>query len=62
MAMNQSITLILNSKLTHSPALIAPNVIPSFKQLSLPFEAVTKYLLTLRERVSFSECLLASFH
>jgi len=23
---------------------------------------VTKYLLTLRERVSFSECLLAIFH
>lgn len=52
------ITLFLKSI---PPALIVPNLSPISKDL-LPFEVVTKYLLTLRERVSFLECLLASFH
>lgn len=46
----------------HSTCSNSAQLEPNFKGLSLPFEVVTKYLLTLRERLSFLECLLASFH
>lgn len=46
----------------HSTCSNSAQLEPNFKGLSLLFEVVTKYLLTLRERVSFLECLLASFH
>lgn len=60
MAMNQSVTLILNSKRTHSPALIVPNVIRSFKQLSLPFEVDQIFADIERACLFQSVCLLVS--